>query len=340
MDDVANHVIRVVVAMDFSDAVIEQLRSISPRLHIERHFPIVPDPVWAEAEVLYTLNRFPDPTQAPRLRWIQLHFAGVDHALKQPIVQAEDVEVTTASGVHAVHMAEFCLAMMLAFTYKLPLLLQLQAKAEWPKNAGERFNPRELRGQTLGIVGYGSIGRELARQADALGMTVLATKRDVMHPAEEDQYVEPGTGDPSGDIPARLYPSQGLVSMASECDFLVVTTPLTDATRHMINEDVLHAMKRTAVLINVARGALVDEDALISALAAGTIAGAALDVFEEEPLPPTSPLWNLDNVILSPHISGNSVHYHEKAAALFAENLERYLNKQPLLNRLERKRGY
>lgn len=340
MDDVANHVIRVVVAMDFSDAIIEQLRSIAPRLHIERHFPLVPDPVWAEAEVLYTLNRFPDPTQAPRLRWIQLHFAGVDHALKQPIVQAEDVEVTTASGVHAVHMAEFCLAMMLAFTYKLPLLLQLQAKAEWPKNAGERFNPRELRGQTLGIVGYGSIGRELARQADALGMTVLATKRDVMHPAEEDQYVEPGTGDPSGDIPARLYPPQGLVSMAPECDFLVVTTPLTDATRHMINEDVLHAMKRTAVLINVARGALVDEDALISALAAGTIAGAALDVFEEEPLPPTSPLWNLDNVILSPHISGNSVHYHEKAAALFAENLERYLNKQPLLNRLERKRGY
>jgi phosphoglycerate dehydrogenase-like enzyme len=108
----------------------------------------------------------------------------------------------------------------------------------------------------------------------------------------------------------------------------------------MINEDVLRAMKRTAVLINVARGAVVDEDALISTLAAGTIAGAALDVFEEEPLPSTSPLWNLDNVILSPHISGNSVHYHQKAAALFAENLERYLNKQPLLNRLERKRGY
>lgn len=340
MDDVANHVIRVVVAMDFSDAIIEQLHNISPLLHIERHFPNVPDHVWAETEVLYTLNRFPDPTQAPRLRWIQLHFAGVDHALKQPIVQAEDVEVTTASGVHAVHMAEFCLAMMLAFTYRLPILLQLQAKAEWPKNANERFTPRELRGQTLGIVGYGSIGRELARQADALGMIVLATKRDVMHPTEEDQYVEPGTGDPSGDIPARLYPSQALISMAPECDFLVVTTPLTDATRHMVNEDVLHAMKRSAILINVARGALVDEDALISALAAGTIAGAALDVFEEEPLPPTSPLWNLENVILSPHISGNSVHYHEKAAALFAENLERYLNKQPLLNRLERKRGY
>jgi phosphoglycerate dehydrogenase-like enzyme len=340
MEDAANDMIRVVVAMDFSDETIEQLRAISPRLHIERHFPNVPEQVWDDAEVLYTLNRFPDPSQAPRLRWIQLHFAGLDQALKQPIVQAEDVEVTTASGIHAVQMAEFCLAMMLAFTYKLPRLLQLQAKAEWPKRNEEVFNPRELRGQTLGIVGYGSVGRELARQADALGMSVLATKRDVMHPAEEDQYVEPGTGDPSGDIPARLYPSPALISMAPECDFLVVTAPLTEATRHMVNEDVLRAMKRTAILINVSRGAVVDEAALISALAAGTIAGAALDVFEEEPLPPTSPLWNLDNVIISPHISGNSARYYDKAAALFAENLERYLNKRPLLNRLERKRGY
>jgi phosphoglycerate dehydrogenase-like enzyme len=340
MDDAANDLIHVIVAMDFSDAIMEQLRGISPRLQVERHFPSVADHDWADAEVLYTLNRFPDPAQAPRLRWIQLHFAGIDHAIKQPIVQAEDVEVTTASGVHTVQMAEFCVAMMLAFIYKISALLQLQAKAEWPNDANQIFNPRELRGQTLGIIGYGSIGRELARQADALGMTVLATKRDVMHTAEEDQYAEPGTGDPTGDIPARLYPSQALASMATECDFLVVTAPLTEATRHQVNEDVLRAMKRTAVLINVARGSVVDEEALISALAAGTIAGAALDVFEEEPLPSTSPLWNLDNVILSPHISGNSVHYHEKAAALFAENLERYLNKQPLLNRLERKRGY
>jgi phosphoglycerate dehydrogenase-like enzyme len=340
MDDAANDLIHVIVAMDFSDAIIEQLRGLSPRLHVERHFPNVPDSAWADAEVLYTMNRFPDSAHAPRLRWIQLHFAGVDHAIKQPIVQAEDVEVTTASGVHAIHMAEFCLAMMLAFTYRIPALLQFQAKAEWPKEAHDIFNPRELRGQTLGIVGYGSIGRELARQANELGMTVLATKRDLMHTAEEDQYAEPGTGDPTGDIPARLYPAQALVSMAPECDYLVVTAPLTDTSRHLVNEDVLGAMKSSAVMINVSRGSVVDEEALISALAAGTITGAALDVFEEEPLPYTSPLWNLENVILSPHISGNSVHYHEKAAALFAENLERYLNKQPLLNRLERKRGY
>jgi phosphoglycerate dehydrogenase-like enzyme len=340
MAEANNDLIHVVVAMDFSDEIMEQLRTISPLLHIERHFPNVPEHVWADAEVLYTLNRFPDPAQAPRLRWIQLHFAGVEHALKQPIVQAEDVELTNTSGIHVVQMAEFCLMMMLTFNYKLPQILQLQAKVEWPADFNERFKPHELRGQTLGIVGYGSIGRELARMADQLGMTVLGSKRDAMHPAEEGVYTEPGTGDPTGDIPARLYPAEAVASMVSECDFVVLTAPLTETSRHLIDEKVLNAMKSTAFLINVARGALIDEAALISALAAKVIAGAALDVFEEEPLPTTSPLWNLDNVILSPHISGNSTTYHEKAAALFAENLERYLQNRPLLNRVDRAKGY
>jgi len=120
----------------------------------------------------------------------------------------------------------------------------------------------------------------------------------------------------------------------------VITVPLTPDTRHSINEDVMGAMKPTAVLVNVSRGSVIDELALISALAAGKIAGAGLDVFEEEPLPSTSPLWNMDNVIISPHVSGNTARYHEKAAAVFAENLERYLEKRSLLNRLNRDQGY
>lgn len=336
----AQEPINVIVAMDFSDEIINNLRAVSPRLHIERHFPNVPDSVWAEAEILYTTRHFPEPAQAPRLRWIQMHSAGVDHAIKQPIFQAEDVDITTASGIHAVQMAEFCLAMMLAFTYKIPAALQFQSRAEWPEKAGKIFAPIELRGQTLGIVGYGSIGRELARLASALGMTVLASKRDVMHPEDRDSYIEQGLGDPNGSIPARLYPSEAVASMASECDFLVVTVPLVDGTKPIITEVVLNAMKKTAILVNVARGAVLDEAALITALSSGKIAGAALDVFQEEPLPSTSPLWIRDNVILTPHISGNSLRYHEKAAGLFAENLQRYLNKQPLLNLFNRKRGY
>ncbi len=333
--------IRVVVAMNFSDEIMAQLRAVSPRYHIERHFPNVPDAAVAEAEVLYTLGYFPDPARAPRLRWIQTHSAGIDHAAHEPIMQAEDVEITTSSGIHATTIAEYCLMMMLAFAYRLPAMLRLQTKAEWPDKQHKTFTSRELRGLTVGIVGYGSIGRELARLADSLGMTVLAAKRDLKHPElAEDKYQEAGIGDPTGEIPARLYPPEALASMAAECDFLVLITPLTGSTRHLVGEEVLNAMKKSAVLLNVARGSIVDEKALISALAAGKIAGAALDVFEEEPLPPTSPLWQMDNVIISPHVAGNSSRYHEKAAALFAENLQRYVEKRPLLNRLERKRGY
>jgi len=333
--------IRVIVAMNFSDDIMAQLRAVSPRYHIERHFPNVPESAIAEAEVLYTLGYFPDPARAPRLRWIQTHSAGIDHAASQPIMQAEDVDITTSSGIHATPMAEYCLMMMLAFAYKLPLMLRLQGRAEWPDKQHKAFAPRELRGLTVGIVGYGSVGRELARLADGVGMTVLAAKRDLKHPElPEDKYQEAGIGDPTGEIPARLYPPEALASMAAECDFLVLIAPLTGDTRHLVGEDVLNTMKKTAVLINVARGSVVDEKALISALAAGKIAGAALDVFEEEPLSATSPLWQMENVIISPHIAGNSSRYHEKAAALFAENLQRYIEKRPLLNRLERKRGY
>lgn len=336
--------IHVVVAMEFSDAIMERIRAAAARapvpVKVERFTPNVPDRAWAEAEILYTLRTFPQPSQAPRLRWIQMHTAGIEHALKEPIIQAEDLEVTTASGIHAVSLSEYCMAMILAFNFKLMTMLDLQKRADWPADRHRIFAPRELRDQTLGIVGYGAIGRELARIADALGMKVLAVKRDVMHPADNEGWREPNTGDPEGEIPARLYPPEAIASMAKECDYLVVITPMTDATNHLISETVLKAMKKTAVLINVGRGNAVDQDALISALAAERLGGAALDVFEEEPLPATSPLWNLDNVIISPHVAGNSVHYHEKAAQVFIDNLERYLSKQPLLNRIDRKRGY
>ncbi len=333
-------VIKVVIATDFSDEIIEQLRGISPRLHIERHFPNVPDSAWADVEILFAGSRLPDPVQVPRLRWIQFLSAGLDHSIDKPIVQAEDIEITSTSGIHATQMAEYSLAMMLSFAYNVPKMIELQAKAEWPKDRYQFFTPRPLRDQTLGIVGYGSIGRELARLAQGLGMTVLASKRNLLQTLEDTDYVEPGLGDPQAEIPARIYPPEALASMVQLCDFVVATVPLTASTRHMINENVLKAMKKTAVLINVGRGSVIDEPALISALAAGTIAGAGLDVFEEEPLPTTSPLWNMDNVIISPHISGNSARYNEKAAALFAENLQRYLEKRPLLNKLERQRGY
>lgn len=329
--------IKVVVAMDYADELVEGLAALSPRLRVERHFPQVPDSVWAETEVLYASRLIPLPEEAPRLRWIQLHSAGVNHLQDRPVFSAEDVAITTASGIHATPIAEHCLAMMLAFTCNLPHYQRRQAAAEWDRAAGY---PDTLRGQTLGIVGYGAIGRELARMADCLGMTVVAMRRDLRQLSDVGRYVEPGVGDPQAEIPARLYPPQALASMLGVCDFVVLALPLTVDTHQLVDTDMLETMKPNAVLINVSRGAIVDEAALISALAAERIGGAALDVFEEEPLPASSPLWGLENVIITPHVSGNTLRYHEKAAALFSENLRRYLHNEPLLNLYDRQRGY
>lgn len=328
------------VAIDFSDEIIDDLREISPRLQVERHFPQVPPDVIAKTEVLYTTGYYPEPEQAPKLRWIQMNSAGMNHALDHAIVQAEDITVTSTSGIHATNMAHYCLMTMLMFNFKMRSAFAMQSRAEWIDSPHSHFTPVDLDRQTVGIIGYGSIGRELARLCAAMGMTVLASKRDLSVTAEVNAYTLPGAGDPTGDVPDRIYPAETVASMAKDCDYLVVTVPRSPATERLIDEDVLTAMKETAMLINVSRGAIVDEKALITALSSGVIAGAALDVFEHEPLPATSPLWNLDNVIITPHISGFTRDYHEKAALVFKENLIRYLENRPLLNQLDRARGY
>ena len=330
----------VTIAMDFSDEILVELREISPRLHIERHFPAVPLDVITRTEVLYTTGYYPQPEQAPKLRWIQMNTAGMNHALEHGVVQAEDIIVTSTSGIHATNMAHYSLMMMLMFNYQMRQAFELQRKAEWPAHPHQQFLPVDMDRQTVGIVGYGSIGRELARLCAGMGMTVLASKRDLSNTAEVNAFAMPNTGDPKGDIPDRIYPADTVASMAKDCDYLVVTTPQTATTEHLIGEEVFEAMKDTAVLVSVSRGAIVDEKALITALSSGQIGGAALDVFEEEPLPTTSPLWNLDNVIITPHLSGFTRDYHDKAALVFKENLRRYLENRPLLNQLDRAKGY
>ena len=330
----------VTIAIDFSDEILNELREISPRLQIERHFPLAPPDVIARTEVLYTTSYYPEPEQAPKLRWIQMNTAGMNHALGHSIVQAEDIMVTSTSGIHATNMAHYCLMMMLMFNYQMRAAFELQNKAEWPQHPHELFTPVDMDRRTVGIVGYGSIGRELARLCANMGMTVLASKRDLSNTAEVNAFAMEGTGDPTGDIPDRIYPADTVASMAKDCDYLVVTTPQTAATEHLIGDEVFEAMKESAVLITVSRGAVVDEKALITALSSGQIGGAGLDVFEEEPLPNTSPLWNLDNVIITPHFSGFTRDYHDKAALVFKQNLTRYLENRPLLNQLDRAKGY
>jgi phosphoglycerate dehydrogenase-like enzyme len=229
--------------------------------------------------------------------------------------------------------------MFLALGHRLPDMMSSQRKSEWPKDRWERFSPLELRGSTVGIIGYGSIGRQGARLVNVFGATVLATKKDVMHP-EDRNYTPEGMGDPAGDLVHRIYPYQALRSMLKECDFVAVTVPKTADTLGLIKAEELAAMKATAFLVDISRGGIVDHNALANALRDRRIAGAALDVFPEEPLPADSPMWKLPNVIITPHISGTTPHYDERAVALFAENLQRYLANLPLLNRFDPKEQY
>jgi phosphoglycerate dehydrogenase-like enzyme len=250
-----------------------------------------------------------------------------------------NLTITTMSGAAASQVAEHVLAMILALGRHLPALSANQKKAEWPRDRWERFKPRELRTSTVGIIGYGSIGRQVACLLRQFGATVLATKQNAMHPTDGG-YAPEGMGDLHGDLVHRLYPSQALKSMVKDCDFIVVTLPLTNATRGLVDTQVLAACKSNAYLVDVSRGGIVDQLALTKALNEHKLAGAALDVFPEEPLPKKSPLWEMSNVIVTPHIAGVSAYYDERAIALFAENLSRYIGDLPLYNVFDPQKGY
>ena len=343
MENQKPSLVEVLVTLPFTAEQTEALREVSPRLRIAVQPVRKPEEIssetWARAEVLYTDRVFPTPEQAPKLRWIQSHFAGLDALLEAPIFQKPDLMVTSLSGVAAPQMAEYALTMMLALGHRLPELGQAQAKTDWPRDRYDRFRPVELRNSTVGIVGYGSVGREIARLARSFGATILATKRDVMKP-DDAGYTVPGLGDVSGDFFHRLYPPQAVRSMMKESDFVVVAVPLTPETRGMIGAADLAAMKSTAYLVVMARGGVVDQQALVNILQERKIAGAALDVFQEEPLPTNSVLWRMNNVFISPHIAGVSTRYNDRAIDLFIENIKRYLTGAPLLNRLDLEKGY
>lgn len=335
--------IEVLITLPFTEELTALLRAVSPRLNIQvrraHHINELPDDIWPRLQVLYTNRVLPPPEKAPALRWVQFHYAGVDHALDLPLLHRPGLLATTLSGAAAPQVAEYILGMFLALGHRLPDLGAAQRKIEWPRDRWERFSPLELRGSTIGIIGYGSIGRELARLAAPFGANILGAKRDAMRPADTG-YIPPGLGDPGGDLARRLYPAQALRSMLRECDFVVVAAPLTPASRGMVDAEALAAMKPTAFLVDISRGGIVDHAALYLALKDRRLAGAALDVFPEEPLPAEHPLWKLPNVIITPHISGNSPLYDRRAAELFAENLRRYIEGRELLNLVDLERGY
>lgn len=330
----------VLVTMPFDDAQLGRLRAVSPELRVTRADARTAD--YSKADVLYAGAPPRELTRAPRLGWVQLHMAGVDALAAHPLYTQTAIPLTTTSGVHAATIAEYAITVLLALAHRVPTMVEWKQRGGWPPDA-ERwplFVPAEVRGATLGIIGYGSIGRELARIAKtAFAMTVLACKRDPAQRADTG-YAAPGTGDPEGRLPDAWFAPDQLRELLARADVVVMAAPLTRESTRMIGAAELRAMKPSAYFVNVGRGATVDEPALAAALRERRLAGAALDVFAQEPPPAGHPFYALDNVIVSPHVSGFLPSYDDRCSELFAENLRRYLAGSPLLNLVDRARGY
>lgn len=255
---------------------------------------------------------------AAKLKWVHALSAGVENLLS-PELQTMDTILTNSKGIHGIPVSEHVFALMLAFTRGLNFFIRHQEKRLW-----QRSHVDEIHDKTVGIIGLGSIGREIAKKAKGLGMNVVATKRKMTTELFVDQ----------------LYSPDHLNEMLAVCDFVVVALPLLPETREMFKLDQFTVMKPTAYFINISRGAVVREADLETALSQGLIKGAGLDVFEHEPLAESSPLWDMPNVIITPHIAALSPFYLDRAIKLFADNLAHFVKKDGMLNLIDKEKGY
>ena len=278
------------------------------------------DALLADTEIIYG---FPPPQnvirRAPKLEWMQTPLTGVDPFL-QPDIISSPVIITNSRGIHGTQAGELVIMFMLMLAKKAHALLNSQQRGKW-----QPFFPALLHSKTIGILGFGSIGRDIARLAQAFGMKVMATRT---------RYMEN-----SGNTVIVLPPDR-MDLLLAESDFVVVTLPLTPETRNILGKAEFEKMKPTACLVNIARGGVIDEEALVQALRSNVIAGAALDVFAVEPLPAESELWKMPNVIVTPHLAGQRDDYYLLATGLFCDNLKQYLSGKKLVNVIDKTKGY
>jgi phosphoglycerate dehydrogenase-like enzyme len=255
---------------------------------------------------------------AEKLQWVHSLSAGVEASLSPEFIESP-IPLTNARGVFARSLGEWSMAAMLFFAKDLRGLVRKQDAGKWVQ-----FTPQELHGATLGVVGYGEIGRACAERARAFGMRVLAYRRR----GSDHSLAE------------RTFVGDGLKEMLAECDYVVVSAPLTEQTRGLIGRDEFAVLKKTAVILNVGRGPVIDEAAMIEALRSGSIRGAALDVFDVEPLPEGHPFWGMENVLISPHCADRVPGWIEDAVALFVDNFGRFDRGEPLKNMVDKRAGY
>jgi phosphoglycerate dehydrogenase-like enzyme len=255
-----------------------------------------------------------------KVRWVHSRSAGLDHILFPELVESE-IPLTNGSGVFSLSLGEFALAAILYFAKDFRRMLRNQEAGRW-----EQFDVEEIAGQTVGIVGYGDIGRAVASRVHAMGMRVLALKRHA--PAEPDPLI------------AQFFAPEELGAMLGQCDYVVAATPLTAETRHMIGDAAFAAMKPNAVVINIGRGPVIDQAALVRALGEKRIKGAGLDVFEQEPIPAGDPIYELENVLVSPHCADHTKDWLDQAMRFFLKQYERFAEGRPLENVVKKHLGY
>ena len=319
--------ITVVVLGDPAELALKKLDELGPavRLSIAKTADGLAEAL-PEARILYSCigNRQEIAKiveRAPKLEWIQSRSAGLDSFLTPELIESP-IPLTNGSGVFSQSLGEFVIAGALYFAKDLPRMLRSKAERRW-----DVFDVFELSTQTMGIVGHGDIGRATARRAKAMGMRVLALRRDI----------SPRPGDEDVD---RLYATEQLHEMLPECDYVVATAPLTPATKHMLSKAEFAKMKPSAVVMNVGRGPVIDEAALAEALQTGAIRGAALDVFEVEPLGAESPLWYMENVLISAHTADHTQTWLHDSVAFFMEQFGRFVKGEPLKNVVDKRAGY
>ncbi|MDE2861636.1 MAG: D-2-hydroxyacid dehydrogenase [Chloroflexota bacterium] len=330
--------VNVLVGWALPPPLMERIAAVDPRVRLlnDPYLDIPRPPVWPpfyfpeqllplfpSAQVVFTSRLPPDALSlAPGLRWLQLLSAGADVAIGDGSAWG-GIQVTTARGVQAIPLSEWVVGAMIALSKRFPGAVRAQDRCEYWKFLGG-----ELAERTVGILGMGSIGGRVARLCKALDMRVLGMRRSVTEARES-----PGEAD-------LLVPPRDLPFLLRESDFLVLCLPRTRETAGLIGPAEFRQMKEGACLINVGRGGIVDEDALVEAVRSGRLAGAALDVFAQEPLPPESPLWSEPRILMTAHNAANSHRYEERGTELFLENLRRFLDGRELLNVYDRERGY
>lgn len=313
--------LNILVTNSLADRHIKAIKTVAPDSTITScHLEEAAEHI-AETDILLTwgtMNLRPLYPTALNLKWVHALSAGVEDLIFPEIIFANTL-LTNSKGIHGIPISEHVLAMMLAFTRGLNVFIRQQCQKEW-----KRTHVVEIYDKTIGIVGLGSIGREIAKKAKGMGMHVVASKQTMT----TELFVD------------KLYTSDQLHELLAVSDFVVIALPLVEETKNLFTLKEFNMMKPSAYFINIARGGVIKQDDLVAALEQGLIKGAGLDVFDQEPLSESSPLWDMPNVIITPHLAALSPNYLDRAIKLFADNLSRFVQNKEMLNVIDKEKGY